>query len=68
VLLEFELEVSIAAQMAQYIWAVTTRVKMRYIIEQYKPGTLEEGAIQLCRQMKKHLGLRKGVVYSRSRT
>jgi superfamily II DNA helicase RecQ len=68
VLLEFELEASIAAQIAQYIRAVTTRVKTRYIVEQYKPGTLKEGAIQLYRRMKKHLGLRKGVVYSRSRT
>ena len=68
VLLEFELEVSMAAQMARYIRAVTTRVKTRYIVERCKPGTLEEGAIQLCRRMKKHLGLRKGVVYSRSRT
>jgi superfamily II DNA helicase RecQ len=68
VLLEFELEASIAAQIAQYIRVVTTRVKTRYIVEQYKPGTLEEGAIQLYRQIKKHLGLRKGVVYSRSRT
>jgi superfamily II DNA or RNA helicase len=68
VLLEFELEASMAAQMAQYIRAVTTRVKTRYIVERCKPGTLEEGAIQLCRRMKKHLGLRKGVVYSRSRT
>jgi superfamily II DNA helicase RecQ len=68
VLLEFELEASMAAQMAQYIRAVTTRVKTRYMVERCKPGTLEEGAIQLCRRMKKHLGLRKGVVYSRSRT
>jgi superfamily II DNA helicase RecQ len=67
VLLEFELEASMAAQMAQYIRAVTTRVKTRYMVERCKPGTLEEGAIQLCRRMKKHLGLRKGVVYSRSR-
>jgi superfamily II DNA helicase RecQ len=37
-------------------------------VEQCKLGTLEEGAIQLCRWIKKHLGLRKGVVYSRSRT
>jgi hypothetical protein len=56
-----------ATQMAQYIRAVTTRVKTRYIVERCKLGTLEEGAIQLFRQIKKHLGLRKGVVYSRSR-
>jgi superfamily II DNA helicase RecQ len=68
VLLEFELEASIAAQIAQYIRVVTIRVKTRYMVEQYKPGTLEEGTIQLYRRMKKHLGLRKGVVYSRSRT
>jgi hypothetical protein len=68
VLLEFELEASIAAHMAQYIRVVTTRVKIRYIVERCKPGSLKEGAIQLCRRIKKHLGLRKGVVYSRSRT
>jgi superfamily II DNA helicase RecQ len=68
VLLEFELEASMAAQIAQYIRVVTTRVKTRYMVERCKPGTLKEGAIKLCRQMKKHLGLRKGVVYSRSRT
>jgi superfamily II DNA helicase RecQ len=67
VLLEFELEASMAAQIAQYIQAVTTRVKTRYMVEQCKLSTLEEGAIQLCRQMKKHLRLQKGVVYSRSR-
>jgi ribosomal protein S2 len=67
VLLEFELEVSMATQMARYVRAVTTRFKTRYIVERYKPGMLKEGAIQLYRRMKKHLGLRKGVVYSRSR-
>ena len=45
VLLEFELEVSIATQIARYIRVVTTRVKTRYIVERYKPGTLKEGAI-----------------------
>jgi hypothetical protein len=45
VLLEFELEVSIAVQMARYVRAVTIRFKTRYIVEQCKPGMLEEGAI-----------------------
>jgi hypothetical protein len=45
VLLEFELEASIATQIAQYIQVVTIRVKTRYIVEQYKPGMLKEGAI-----------------------
>jgi superfamily II DNA helicase RecQ len=67
VLLEFELEASIATQIAQYIQAVTTRVKTRYMVERCKLGMLKEGAIQLCRRIKKHLGLRKGVVYSLSR-
>jgi superfamily II DNA helicase RecQ len=67
VLLEFELEESMAAQMARYIRAVTTRTKTRYIVEVCKPGKLEEKTLELCRRMKKHLGLRKGVVYSRSR-
>ena len=67
VLLEFELEESMAAQMARYIRAVTTRMKTRYIVEVCKPGKLEEKTLELCRRMKKHLRLRKGVVYSRSR-
>jgi superfamily II DNA helicase RecQ len=67
VLLEFELEESMAAQMARYIRAVTTRTKTRYIVEVCKPGKLEEKTLELCRRMKKHLGFRKGVVYSRSR-
>jgi superfamily II DNA helicase RecQ len=67
VLLEFELEESMAASMARYIRAVTTRTKTRYIVEVCKPGKLEEKVLELCKRMKKHLGLRKGVVYSRSR-
>jgi hypothetical protein len=67
VLLEFELEESMAAQMARYIRAVTTRTKTRYIVEVCKPGKLEEKTLELCGRMKKHLGLRKGVVYSRNR-
>jgi len=67
VLLEFELEESMAASMARYIRAVTTRTKTRYIVEACKPGKLEEKVLELCKRMKKHLGLRKGVVYSRSR-
>lgn len=67
VLLEFELEESMAAQMARYIRAVTTRTKTRYMVEACKPGKLEGKTLELCRRMKKHLGLRKGVVYSRSR-
>jgi superfamily II DNA helicase RecQ len=67
VLLEFELEESMAAQMARYIRAVTTRTKTRYIVEICKAGKLEEKTLELCGRMKKHLGLRKGVVYSRSR-
>lgn len=67
VLLEFELEESMAAQMARYIRAVTTRTKTRYIVEVCKPGKLEEQVPELCRRMKKHLGLQKGVIYSRSR-
>jgi superfamily II DNA helicase RecQ len=67
VLLEFELEDSIAAQIARYIRAVTTRTKTRYIVDMCKPGKLEEKVLELCRRIKKHLGLRKGVVYSRSR-
>jgi hypothetical protein len=53
--------------MVRYIRAVTTRTKTRYIIEVYKLGKLEEKMLELYRRMKKHLGLRKGVVYSRSR-
>lgn len=67
VLLEFELEASMAAQMARYIRASTTRPKTRYIVEACKRGKVEERVLGICRRMEKHLGLRKGVVYSRSR-
>jgi hypothetical protein len=67
VLLEFELEQSIAAQIARYIRADTTRIKTRYIVNTYKPRKLEERVSELCKRAKKHLGLQKGVIYSRSR-
>ena len=66
-LLEFELEASMAAQMARYIRAVTTRVRTRYIVHTCKAGAVEDEAIAVCRRMQQHLGWRKGVVYSRSR-
>ena len=47
VLLEFELEESIAALIARYIRAVTIRTKIRYIVEVYKPGILEEKTLKL---------------------
>jgi hypothetical protein len=47
VLLEFELEESIAALIARYIRAVITRTKTRYIVEVYKPGKLEEKVLEL---------------------
>jgi superfamily II DNA helicase RecQ len=56
-----------AAQIARYIRAATTRTKTRYIVEACKAGKLEEKALELCRRIKKHLGLQKGVVYSRSK-
>ena len=67
VLLEFELEESIAASIARYIRAVTTRTKTRYIVEVYKPRKLEEKVLELYKRMKRYLYSRKGVVYSRSR-
>jgi hypothetical protein len=67
VLLEFELETSIVAQIARYIRASTTQIKTRYIVQRCKPGKLEEQALKLCERTKKYLGLQKGVVYSRSR-
>jgi superfamily II DNA helicase RecQ len=65
--LEFELEASMAAETAKYIRAVTTRVRTRYIVHECKAGAVEEEAMALCRRMQKHLGFWKGVVYSRSR-
>lgn len=67
VLLEFELEQSIVAQMARYIRAVTTRTKTRYIVDICKPGKLEDRVLELYRRMKRHIGLQRGVIYSRSR-
>ena len=67
VILEGELEAAMAAQLSRYIRAVTTRVHTRYIVHEVKRGKLVEEAIGLCRRVKKYLGLRKGVVYSRRR-
>jgi superfamily II DNA helicase RecQ len=53
--------------MTRYIRASTIRIKTRYIIQRYKPGKLEEQALELYERTKRHLGLQKGVVYSRSR-
>ena len=47
VLLEFELEESMAASIVRYIRAVTTRTKTRYIVEVYKPSKLEEKVLEL---------------------
>jgi len=66
-MLEFELEEAMAAQMARYIRAVTTRVRTRYIVDVCKRGKVEDTAVKLCKRMTKHLGQKKGVVYSRSR-
>lgn len=66
-LLEFELEASMAAQMAQYIRAVTTRIRTRYTVDICPAGSLWERAIEVCRRTKGHLRRRRGVVYSRSR-
>ncbi len=68
VVCEFELEVSIVAAIARYIRAVIIRVRTRYTVQQYKPGEVQEEALRLYRRIQKHLGFRKGVVYSRSRT
>jgi hypothetical protein len=57
VLLEFELETSIAVQIARYIRASTTQIKTRYIVQECKPGKLEEQALKLYERIKKHLGL-----------
>lgn len=67
-LLEFELEQSIAVQIAQYIRAATMRTRIRYIINTCKSGMLEERVSKLYRRMKKHLGLQRGVIYSRNRS
>ena len=56
-----------AAQMVRYIRADTTCTKTRYIVNTYKPRKLEERASKLCKQVTKHLGLQKGVIYSCSR-
>jgi superfamily II DNA helicase RecQ len=65
--LEFELEASMAAEMAKYIRSRTTRARTRYIVQTCTAGTVEDEAVALCRRMQKHLGWKKGVVYNRSR-
>ena len=67
VMLEGELEEAMAAQLSRYIRAGTTRIHTRYIVHEVKRGTLIEEAIGICRRIKRGLGLRKGVVYCRSR-
>ncbi len=67
VILEGELEVAMAAQVSQYIRAATTRIRTRYIVHEVKRGKLEDEVLGLCRRVSKYLGLRKGVIYSRSR-
>jgi superfamily II DNA or RNA helicase len=67
VILEGELEAAMAAELSRYIRATTTRIHTRYIVHEVKRGKLVEEAIGLCRRVKKYLGFRRGVVYSRSR-
>ncbi|TKA75572.1 hypothetical protein B0A55_07939 [Friedmanniomyces simplex] len=67
VVLEFELEASMAAQMARYIRVVTTRMRTRYVVDLCPAGKGIERTMELCGRMQKHLGTQKGVVYSRSR-
>jgi superfamily II DNA helicase RecQ len=67
VILEGELEVAMAAQLSRYIRAATTRTRTRYIVHEVKRGKLEGEVLGLCRRVQKYLGLRRGVVYSRSR-
>jgi len=67
IVLEFELKARMAAQMARYIRMVTTRSKTRYIVDMCPAGTGLERTMELCRLIKEHLTMQKGVVYSRSR-
>ncbi|KAK3617520.1 hypothetical protein LTR56_024514 [Elasticomyces elasticus] len=67
IMLEFELEASMAAQMTRYIRMATTRVRTRYLVDVCSAGNRLEQTIELCRRTKAHLGRRKGVVYCRSR-
>ena len=65
--LEYQLEGSMAAQMARYIRMATNRPKTRYIVDVCPVGTATSRTVEVCRRMQKHLGRKKGVVYSRSR-
>ncbi|KAK5162702.1 uncharacterized protein LTR77_011237 [Saxophila tyrrhenica] len=67
VMLEFELEEQMAAHMARYIRMVTTRPRTRYTVDMCAAGKGPERTREVCRRMTKHLGGRRGVVYSRSR-
>lgn len=59
--LEFELEASTASQLAR-----STRVRTRYTVDLCPAGKGAERVLQVCERTKKHLGSKKGVVYSRS--
>ncbi|TKA60633.1 hypothetical protein B0A49_13140 [Cryomyces minteri] len=65
--LQFELERSMVVSTTRYIRACTIRKKTRYLVQECAAGKLVETAIGMCEGMKKHLGRRKGIVYSRSR-
>lgn len=67
--MQYELERCIAITNGRYIRADTTRVKTRYMVEWYKPGTLVESAIGVCSRVVERLqhNGEKGIVYCRSK-
>ncbi|KAK1809579.1 hypothetical protein LTR12_016055 [Friedmanniomyces endolithicus] len=67
IVLEFELEASMAAQMARYIRVATTQMRTRYVVDLRPAGKGMERTMEVCGRMLKHLGTQKGVVYSRGR-
>lgn len=64
---EAELESAMAVQVARYIRAPTTRIRIRYVVQEVTSSKLIIEAVDLCRRMVQHLGRKKGVVYSKSR-
>jgi superfamily II DNA helicase RecQ len=65
--MQFELERYISIEFCRYIRADTTRLRTRYIVEEYKPGKLERRVVEICHSWTRSSPNSKGVVYCRSR-
>ncbi|KAK0861500.1 hypothetical protein LTR87_016936, partial [Friedmanniomyces endolithicus] len=61
IVLEFEPEANMEAQMARYIRMATTRTRTRYIVDHCPAGTGFDRTVEIWRRMQEDLGWQKGV-------